>query len=162
MLGEDPRPEQPPLADTPTATVVPITNLTRTANAIAFRITVSEDGWILIPERWARSWRAQIDGSEAPVWGAAFVYMALHLAQGDHLVQLSFEPGRSLMMLAFSWLVILGATIAAGYPLLDRHSAGRRRSPVAARPPAAEAPAAVLPRKLEGEIREARGRGVAP
>jgi hypothetical protein len=135
MLGEDPSPEQPPPADTATATAVPITNVTRTANAIAFRVTVSEEGWILIPERWARSWRAQIDGSEAAVWGAAFVYMALHLAQGDHLIELRFEPVRSLMMLAFSWLVILGATIAAGYPFLDRHFAGRRRSAVAAGPP---------------------------
>jgi hypothetical protein len=70
---------QPTLEQLPQAERIPATVERYTAEALSVTIDAPSAGWLLVTERWARSWRAAVDGRAAPIYGGNFVFRPLAL-----------------------------------------------------------------------------------
>ncbi|MBA2451061.1 MAG: hypothetical protein H0V51_23865 [Chloroflexi bacterium] len=71
-------------------------------------------GYLVLADTYHRGWKARVDGAEAPVYLANFLFRAIGLPPGPHTVDFVFDPlslrlGRaiSLATLAFALLVAL-------------------------------------------------------
>jgi len=79
---------------------------------LAFSVDVPESGWLLVTDRWARGWRASVDGQPAEVWGGSFLFRALRVDSGRHEVDFRFVPYLHPWLWIASWGTL--AAIALG------------------------------------------------
>jgi hypothetical protein len=68
---------------------------------LAFDVEVATNGWLLVTDRWARSWRLQVNGIAHPIYGGNFIFRAVSLATGKSHVRFTYHP------VALPWLVVL-------------------------------------------------------
>ena len=68
---------------------------------LAFDVEVATNGWLLVTDRWARSWRLQVNGIAHPIYGGNFIFRAVSLATGKSHVRFTYRP------VALPWLVLL-------------------------------------------------------
>ena len=79
----------------------------------------------MLTDLYHRGWRARVDGQPTPVYLANFLFRAVYLPPGPHVVDFVFEPLSLRLGLAISVATLLFALIVGVVvPLL----AGRRRS----------------------------------
>jgi hypothetical protein len=52
----------------------------------------SEDGWFLLSETWFPGWRAFVDGNEALVFRGDYLFQAIFLSPGEHIVEFRYQP----------------------------------------------------------------------
>ena len=91
---------------------------------------VGPGGFLVLTDLYHRGWRARVDGQPAPVYLANFLFRAVYLPPGPHVVDFVFEPLSLRLGLAISVATFLFATtVAVVLPLL----AERRRRPRPAR-----------------------------
>ena len=74
---------------------------------LAFKVTCPQDGWLWVTDRWARSWRARVDGRETEVLGGNFLFRALAVTAGPHTVEFEFRPFLFPIPLVASWGLLL-------------------------------------------------------
>ncbi|MHC4715840.1 MAG: hypothetical protein ACYS5V_02620, partial [Planctomycetota bacterium] len=72
------------------------------------------DGWLLVTDRWSRSWRVTVSGRPGKVWAGNFVFRAVKVARGRNRVHFTFRPPGHGWMLAGSWgtLALVGVVSA--------------------------------------------------
>jgi hypothetical protein len=95
---------------------------------LEFNVHTASAGWLLVTDRWARNWRAEVNGRSTTVYGGNFIFRAVPVSAGQSRVRFTYAPW------GFPWLVIVSwATLAAvvSRRLLDRRAA--RRAPVSGR-----------------------------
>jgi hypothetical protein len=95
------------------------------ADALRFAIDAPGDGWLLVADRWARGWRAAVDGTPTPVQGGNFLFRALPVTEGSHVVEMWYRPAGLWWVLLASWgtlAAVFTATVLAG-------ARGARRAP---------------------------------
>lgn len=96
----------------PRAEQLPATIERYTASTLNFTLDAPASGWLLVTERWARSWRAEVDGRPTPILGGNFVFRAIEVPQGSHHVAFTYEPVALPWLAAASWATML--MVAAG------------------------------------------------
>jgi hypothetical protein len=104
---------QPALDRLPRAERIPATVERYTADALSVTIDAPSAGWLLVTERWARSWRAAVDGRAAPIYGGNFVFRALEVPQGKHRVEFTYQPLALPWLVATSWMTMLVVAIGS-------------------------------------------------
>jgi hypothetical protein len=95
------------LEQLPRAERIPVTIERYTADALSATIEAPSAGWLLVTERWARSWRAEVDGRPTRIFGGNFVFRAIEVPQGRHRVEFHYEPVALPWLAATSWLTML-------------------------------------------------------
>ena len=121
----------------PAAARIPVELRSYRPNSLTFRVSVPGSGYLLITDRWARAWRALVDGQPAPVLGGNFIFRALALKPGTHTVVLRYEPAWYPYLLFVSWgtlAVVAGWSLVAAISMASRAGwpqgiAPRRRHP---------------------------------
>ena len=76
-----------------------------------------EAGWLLVTDRWARGWRATVNGRPQDVSGAAFVYRAVPVVAGPNTVRFSYRSSAFPLLVVVSWgtlVVVLLASVRRG------------------------------------------------
>jgi len=68
---------------------------------LVFGVQCPADGWLLVTDRWARSWQAEVNGKQAVVYGGNFIFRAIQVSAGPNIVRFAYSPR------AFPWLVIV-------------------------------------------------------
>jgi hypothetical protein len=84
------------------------------------------EGWLLVTDRWARSWRAEVNGEPVPTYAANFIFRAVPLEAGPNRVRFTFRPRAYPWLVLLSWGTLLG--VAAG-PLVRRLRGRTARAP---------------------------------
>lgn len=107
--------------------LVPLTaSLTRySPTALDLQVEAPSDGWLLVSDRWAPGWRAEVNGRAAPLFPADFVFRAVRVRAGSNRVALSYAPSTLAPTLALCWGTLLMVL------LLEWRSRWRRRSTLA-------------------------------
>ncbi|HSF39165.1 MAG TPA: hypothetical protein VLT87_05180 [Thermoanaerobaculia bacterium] len=87
----------------PPARRVPARLLSYGPDELSFVAQSPADGWLLVTDRWARSWRAEVNGSPVPLEGGNFLFRAVPVSAGRNRVQLTYEPFGFPEWIAVSW-----------------------------------------------------------
>ncbi len=106
-------PRQAPIAD-PEA-VPPAAEVVEDAGErVRIRTADPAGGYLVLTDQYHRGWRAHIDGVETPVYLANFLFRAIRLPPGEHVVEFVFDPlslrvGRAVTLatLLFSMLALV-------------------------------------------------------
>jgi hypothetical protein len=85
---------------------------------LVFDVRTPADGWLLVTDRWARSWRADVNGRPTTLYGGNFIFRAIRVSAGQNRVRFTYRPFGFPWLLGLSWgtmvLVVVGAVHAAG------------------------------------------------
>jgi len=76
-------------------------------NALEFRYRAAQDGWLLVTDRWAKDWKADVNGRPVEVLGANFLFRSIPVTRGDNVVRFQYRPPGYLGLVILSWGVIL-------------------------------------------------------
>ncbi|MDH5639321.1 MAG: YfhO family protein, partial [Nitrospinota bacterium] len=95
-----------------------------TPTTLAFSTEVETEGWLMVTERWAPSWKAFVNGEQSDILGANFVFRAIKVAKGKNIVRFSYEPKWWGKLLFLSWGTIALITIISLFMLARRQSTG--------------------------------------
>lgn len=109
--------EAAPIAELPAAVRVEPTIREYGMRTLAFDVTAPSDGWLLVTDRWARSWTARVDGASARIWKGNFLFRALRVHAGVNSVEFRYQPFGFPWLTYLSWLVTAGvlASTAASW-----------------------------------------------
>ena len=111
------------------------------ADDVTLRVQAPADGWLLVTERWARSWATTVNGQPVPTDGGDFLFRLVPVQAGENVVAMRYRVGWWYALIALSW------TTLAAVGLLSWRGRSRRPGtpsapPVEVRPLRAE-PAAL-------------------
>jgi hypothetical protein len=70
---------------------------------LTFSTTTRAAGWLLVTDRWARGWKATINGAPTPVLVGDFVFRAVQVPAGRVQVRFTYEKSHGLWLVALSW-----------------------------------------------------------
>ena len=75
-------------------------------------VEAPSDGWLLLTDRWARGWRARVDGQETAVEGGNFLFRALRVGRGRHTVEMTYHPFALPWLMLACWGTLLAVVVA--------------------------------------------------
>jgi hypothetical protein len=103
--------EQATIAALPAAERVRADMVRYLPGELIFDVTPRSRGWLLVTDRWARSWRAEVNGQPTPVYAGNFIFRALPVEAGTNRVKFTYSPAALPWFLVLSWatLGIVGA-----------------------------------------------------
>ena len=91
------------IAAAPAAQPVASRVLAYHANDLALSVNCPSDGFLLVTDRWSRSWRATVNGLAVPVDGGDFLFRLVAVKAGENLVTMRFDVGWMYPLIALSW-----------------------------------------------------------
>lgn len=87
------------------------------------RVQAARPGWLVLSEVWYRGWHARVDGRPAPVRRANWIFRAVPVDAGEHIVELWFAPATFAAGAAISAVSLLTCLVLLS-PLPRRLSRG--------------------------------------
>ena len=86
-------------------------------NELSFQVFCPSDGWLLVTDRWARGWKAWVNGRETELFGGDFLFRAVQVQAGNNTIHFEYHPGGWPALLIASWstlLLVFGNCAIAG------------------------------------------------
>jgi hypothetical protein len=88
---------------------------------LSFEVNCPDQGWLLVTDRWARGWRAEINGNPSPIYGGDFIFRAAPVSAGLNRLKFTYHPfGRPWLVVASWSAMALIALAAVGRKLRQR------------------------------------------
>jgi hypothetical protein len=78
--------------------------------------TTPAAGWLLVTDRWARGWKATVNGAPVSVYVGDFVFRAVQVPAGRVRVRFTYEKSHGLWLVALSWITC--GVLLIGVPLV--------------------------------------------
>ncbi len=83
---------------------------------LQIRIDCPQKGWLCVTDRWARGWRATVNGNDVPVEGGNFIFRAIPVSEGTNTVIFTYHPFGFPELLLTSWGAL---ALVAGFSIRD-------------------------------------------
>jgi hypothetical protein len=74
---------------------------------LQLQVQAPGDGWLLVTDRWAPGWRAEVNGRAQALYPADFVFRAVYLNAGPNRVAFRYRPATLLPTLVLCWGTLL-------------------------------------------------------
>jgi uncharacterized membrane protein YfhO len=74
---------------------------------LAFAVEAPSDGWLLVTDRWARGWTAEVNGRPSTVYGGAFLFRAVEVRAGGNHIRMVYDPYGVRPLVVASWGTLL-------------------------------------------------------
>ena len=89
---------------------------------IVISLSTPMDGWLAIADTWASGWSASVDDESTPILRANYLFKAIPIKKGDHIIILRyhstwFQVGFIISIISFTAIIIWGCLI-----LLDKRA----------------------------------------
>ena len=110
----DERPDDP--TDPPAAAASPVVVDAYGPDRITLRVDVRRPTFVVLTDVWHPDWRATIDGAPAPMLRADFLFRAVAVDAGAHVLELRYRPRGwrlGLALAAVMWAVLLAGAARA-------------------------------------------------
>ena len=75
-------------------------------NELRFRVDAPADGWLFVTDRYATGWRAWQDGEPKRIWRANFMFRAVKVDSGSHVIRFKYRPAGFPVLLMTSWCTL--------------------------------------------------------
>jgi hypothetical protein len=112
------------LDQVPPASIAEINSVSYWPNSLQFRFDAPKPGWLMVTDRWAPGWKAEVNGKPAEVYGADFLFRAVRVDAGVNTVTFRYKPRTWLVSILVSWGTLLLFVIASGLRFVQ----GRRHA----------------------------------
>jgi hypothetical protein len=106
----------------PPAESLPVTLREYSPNRLSFEVVAPRDGWLLVTDRWAPGWQANVNGKTIDVPIGNFLFRIVPVVPGVNRIDFGYHPFGFPWLLIMSWTT-LGAVLAG--TLFCRNLAGR-------------------------------------
>jgi hypothetical protein len=108
----------------------PIDNQVRVyrANDLALDMNCPRAGFLLLTDRWSRSWTATVDGKPVPIDGGDFLFRLIPVHAGLNHVEMHYGVAWVYPLVALSWATLAGVGLSSIWRLRNRR---RSLAPVA-------------------------------
>lgn len=107
-VGHEPAAAMPASLDQlEAATLANIGVLAYFPNVLQFQYQAPSDGWLMITDRWAPGWKAEVNGKSEQVYGADFLFRAVKVEAGMNTVSLRYRPRTWKPSIVVSWGTLL-------------------------------------------------------
>lgn len=93
-------------------------------NYIRLQATLARPGWLVLTDTYYPGWKVRVDGHIRRILPADYIFRAVSLEPGSHVVEFIYRPLSFLLGVAISILTLVGLLVYA----LVRKVNGRRRS----------------------------------
>ncbi len=97
----------------------------RGTNFVEYEVTSSGEGYLFTGDTYYPGWRAILDGIEAPLLRADYLFRAVKVPAGNHEVELIFDPLSWKVGVAFTTLGVIGLLVGGWLNRRNITSAGR-------------------------------------
>jgi hypothetical protein len=87
----------------PAAERIEVKLLEYSPNELEFNVECRTAGWLLVTDRWARSWHAEVNGKEVTVYPGDYIFRAVQVSAGANHVRFVYYPLVLPWLLALSW-----------------------------------------------------------
>ena len=104
------------IAAAPRAQLVPYQVSDYRADDLSLRVTCPQAGFLLVTDRWARSWTATVNGRPVPVEGGDFLFRLVPVAAGENLVVMQFRLPWLFPLVALSWATLAAVGLGGCWP----------------------------------------------
>jgi hypothetical protein len=91
------------ISELPAAERININLVRYVPEELSFNVWCPADGWLLVTDRWARNWQAEINGSHATVYGGNFIFRAVQVSAGQNNIRFTYHPFGFPWLVIFSW-----------------------------------------------------------
>jgi hypothetical protein len=82
------------------------------ATALSVRVENSAPGWLVLADQWYPGWYGSVDGQPVEIHRANFLFRAVQLAAGSHLVEFRYQPVPFLVGSGITLVVLVCLAIA--------------------------------------------------
>ena len=90
---------------------------------LSFNVWCPTDGWLLVTDRWARSWQAEVNGRPTTVYGGNFIFRAVHVSAGQNNIKFTYHPFGFPWLVVFSWGTLAVVACYSVYSAVHRRTA---------------------------------------
>lgn len=97
-------------------------------NYIKMHSTLTQPGWIVLTDTYYPGWKVRVDGKPGRILPADYIFRAVPLEAGSHVVEFIYRPASFLLGLAIS-LVTIVVLLLAGFWLRLRNRSLTNRVP---------------------------------
>ena len=88
---------------------------------LVLRVQSPADGWLLVTDRWARQWHAEINGKPTTVFGGNFIFRAIEVPAGVSEIRFSYRASGFPWLLIASWGTLAAVGGRATHIAIRRH-----------------------------------------
>jgi len=95
-----------------------------TPRRLALSVTAPANGWLWVTDRWARGWRATVNGQAQEVLGGNFLFRAVRVPAGPCEIAFEYRPFGYPWLWLLSWTVLACVGVASSWSLIRRARSG--------------------------------------
>jgi hypothetical protein len=95
---------------------------------LIFDVDCPTKGWLLVTDRYAKSWQVTVNGLPSTIWGGNFVYRAIPVEAGNQKIAFTYKPFGILPMTLLGWGAILLIILITFFQWFLRKSDGEGKS----------------------------------
>lgn len=95
----------------PPVTAIAINLKSYGPTGLEFDVDAPEEGWLLVTERWARSWRLWVNGERRELFGGDFIFRAVKVQKGQNRVRFEYHPLGYPWLILVSWAMLLSVAV---------------------------------------------------
>jgi hypothetical protein len=100
-------------------------------NQVRLDVPEGPAGWLVLCDVWYPGWTCKVDGREAEIHRANYLFRAVRLGAGSHEVVFDYEPRSYFIGRTVSWLTLAVVAVVLGFSAFRR--AGGVNPPIAER-----------------------------
>jgi hypothetical protein len=86
---------------------IPAQVLRYTPNNFNLKVSCSQDGWLLVTDRWAAGWRAKVNGIPVDVFGGNFIFRAVPVRAGENTIEFYYPQPLYFALVLLSWSTLV-------------------------------------------------------
>lgn len=87
------------------------------SRSLSLKVSMSTPGYLVVADTFYPGWRAQVDGRAAPILRANWLFRAVELPAGEHVVEMRYEPASWSVGWALTAFALMGlGALAVAYP----------------------------------------------
>jgi len=76
-------------------------------DSLQLRYQAPSVGWLMITDRWAPGWKAEVNGKPEQVYGADFLFRAVKVEAGMNTITMRYQPRTWIASIVVSWGTLL-------------------------------------------------------
>ena len=98
--------------------------LSQNSNTFRIDINAGQSGWLVFSDTWYPGWKAYLDQKEIPILHANYLFQAINIPAGDHIIVINYQPLSFFIGEILSFMSLIIIIVWIGLYILRKHRFG--------------------------------------